>query len=125
MATLTGTTIGLWAFASAQTGMLIESQSENSKCKDKEIPDYKGDPVGISQWAETVTISQAGYVPATSAFTGTLASAMSITNTIYDHIQGSISGGTYLIKDVTRNRAAEDFQKITIGSVYYPLIATT
>ena len=99
MATSFGTTTGVFGIAAQQTGFLLESY-----------------------YNERIEISLDGYEPSTSAFSGTLASAISLATAPADHLIGAVTGGTYIVQSVTRSSSSEDYRRISVKAKYSPTI---
>ena len=71
---------------------------------------------------QPIEISLDGYAPSTSAFSGTLASAISLATAPDDHLIGAVTGGTYVVTGVTRSSTSEDFKRIAVKAKYSPTI---
>jgi hypothetical protein len=122
MATSFGTTTGLFGIAAQQTGFLLDSVSNDYAQDSKTVKNISGDDTGEAYYNERIEISLDGYAPSTSAFSGTLASAISLATTPDDHLIGAVTGGTYVITGVTRSSTSEDYRRISVKAKYSPTI---
>lgn len=122
MATSFGTTSGLFGIASQQTGFLLDSVSDDYAQDKKNVKNIAGDDTGSSYYNERIDITLDGWVPASSAWAGTLASALVSANTPADHLIGSTSGGTTIVEGVTRTATSEDYRRISVKALYSPTI---
>lgn len=122
MATSFGTTNGIFGIAAQQTGFLTDSISCDYSNDKKTVKNVTGDDTGSSYYNERIDITIDGYVPASSAFSGTLASLLSLVTAPDDHLIGSVSGGTTVVEGVTRTSTSEDFRRISVKAIYSPTI---
>jgi len=122
MATSFGTTTGLFGIAAQQTGFLLDSVSDDDAQDSKPAKNISGDDTGEAYYNERIEISLDGYAPSTSAFSGTLASAISLATAPADHLIGAVTGGTYIITGVTRSSTSEDYRRISVKAKYSPTI---
>ena len=122
MPTSFGTTTGLFGIAAQQTGFLLDSVSNDYAQDSKTVKNISGDDTGEAYYNERIEISLDGYAPSTSAFSGTLASAISLATTPDDHLIGAVTGGTYVITGVTRSSTSEDYRRISVKAKYSPTI---
>ena len=124
MATLLGATNGVFGIANAQTGFLLDSTSWAYSDDVKMIKNISGDDTGEAHYNERVEIQLSGFLPATSAFSGTLASSIALATVPTDHLIGSISAGMTIIQTITRNNSSEDYQRIELTAKYSPTIVS-
>ena len=124
MATLLGATNGVFGIANAQTGFLLDSTSWAYSDDVKMVKNISGDDTGESHYNERVEIQLSGFLPATSAFSGTLASSIALATVPTDHLIGSISAGLTIIQTITRNNSSEDYQRIELTAKYSPTIVS-
>jgi hypothetical protein len=122
MATSFGTTNVVFGIAAQQTGFLLDSVSNDYSQDSKTVKNISGDDTGEAYYNERIEISLDGYAPSTSAFSGTLASAISLATTPDDHLIGAVTGGTYVITGVTRSSTSEDYRRISVKAKYSPTI---
>jgi hypothetical protein len=122
MATSFGTTSGSFGIAAQQTGFLLDSVSDDYSQDSKTVKNITGDDTGEAYYNERIEISLDGYVPSTSPFAGTLASAISLATAPADHLSGAVTGGTYIVTGVTRSSTSEDFRRIAVKAKYSPTI---
>jgi hypothetical protein len=124
MATLLGATNGVFGIANAQTGFLLDSTSWAYSDDVKMVKNISGDDTGEAHYNERVEIQLSGFLPATSAFSGTLASSITLATVPTDHLVGSITAGLTIIQTITRNNSAEDYQRIELTAKYSPTIVS-
>ena len=124
MATLLGATNGVFGIANAQTGFLLDSTSWAYSDDVKMVKNISGDDTGEAHYNERVEIQLSGFLPATSAFSGTLASSIALATVPTDHLIGSISAGMTIIQTITRNNSSEDYQRIELTAKYSPTIVS-
>lgn len=122
MATSFGTTTSVFGIGSQQTGFLLDSVSDDYANDKKTCKNISGDDTGSSYYNERIDITLDGWVPSSSAFAGTLASALVLANTPADHLIGSTSGGTTVVEGVTRTATSEDYRRISVKALYSPTI---
>jgi hypothetical protein len=122
MATSFGTTTGLFGIAAQQTGFLLDSVSDDYTQDSKTVKNITGDDTGESYYNERIEISLDGFAPSSSAFSGTLASAIVLATAPADHLIGAVTGGTYVVTGVTRSSTSEDYRRIAVKAKYSPTI---
>ncbi len=122
MPTSFGTTNGVFGIAAQQTGFLLDSASYDYSQDSKTVKNITGDDTGESYYNERIEISLDGFEPSASAFSGTLASAISLATAPPDHLIGAVTGGTYIITGVTRSSSSEDYRRISVKAKYSPTI---
>lgn len=124
MATLLGATNGVFGIANAQTGFLLDSTSWAYSDDVKMVKNISGDDTGEAHYNERVEIQLSGFLPASTAFSGTLASSIALATVPTDHLIGSISAGMTIIQTITRNNSSEDYQRIELTAKYSPTIVS-
>jgi len=122
MATSFGTTTGVFGIAAQQTGFLLDSTSDDYMQDSKTVKNITGDDTGESYYNEKIEGTLDGWIPSTGAFTGTLASAISLATAPTDHLIGAVTGGTYVITGITRSNSSEDYRRISVKYKYSPTI---
>jgi hypothetical protein len=122
MATSFGTTTGVFGIAAQQTGFLLDSVSDDYTQDSKTVKNITGDDTGESYYNERIEISLDGFAPSSSAFSGTLASAIVLATVPADHLIGAVTGGTYVVTGVTRSSTSEDYRRIAVKAKYSPTI---
>jgi hypothetical protein len=122
MATSFGTTTGVFGIAAQQTGFLLDSVSDDYTQDSKTVKNITGDDTGESYYNERIEISLDGFAPSSSAFSGTLASAIVLATAPVDHLVGAVTGGTYVVTGVTRSSTSEDYRRIAVKAKYSPTI---
>ena len=119
-ANLLGTT-GNWGIPNDQSGILITDLSFDFSNQEKPVLDKGGEIIGFSFYQEKVEIKLSGLVAKTSPFSGKLGAPLTLANAFPAHLQLS-TGGTTLIKQVSRALNNEDFEKIDITATHYPFL---
>lgn len=114
---------GVFGVPAAETGIIIENISFNYSQDKKEVKDRTGNTSGVTYYNERVEVTFSGEIPATSAFSGTLAAQLTLLNTVPDHLKGAVTGGSTLIEEVSIDYGREDYQTIEVKAVIYPNIA--
>ena len=122
MATSFGTTTGLFGIAAQQTGFLLDSVADDYSQDSKTVKNISGDDTGESYYNERIEGTLDGYIPSTSAFSGTLASALTLATAPADHLIGAVTGGTYVVTGLTRSSTSEDYRRISVKYKYSPTI---
>jgi hypothetical protein len=122
MATSFGTTNGVFGIAAQQTGFLLDSVSDDYTQDSKTVKNITGDDTGESYYNERIEISLDGFAPSSSAFSGTLASAIVLATAPAEHLKGDVTGGTYVVTGVTRSSTSEDYRRIAVKAKYSPTI---
>lgn len=118
-ATLLGTT-GNWGITSDQSGIIIHDLSFEYSNQEKPVLDKGGEIIGFSFYQEKVEVKLSGLVPKTAAFTGKIAAALTLGNAIPAHTQAS--GGTTILKQISRSMNNEDFEKIELSATHHPFV---
>jgi hypothetical protein len=117
-----GSVNGLFGIAAQQTGFLLDSVSDDYTQDSKTVKNITGDDTGESYYNERIEISLDGFAPSSSAFSGTLASAIVLATAPADHLIGAVTGGTYVVTGVTRSSTSEDYRRIAVKAKYSPTI---
>lgn len=113
---------GSWGIASDEAGLIINSLGFSYSQDSQEIRNRVGDVVGVTKYNERTEISVDASVPAASAFSGALADELSLTNSIPDHLQGGVAGGTIVIEGIDVTHEAEGYKAISISAIHYPFV---
>jgi hypothetical protein len=119
-ATLLGTT-GNFGIPADESGIVIESLSLDYSVQDKPFLNKSGEITGLALWQEKYDVKLSGYVPKTGAYSGKLGAALALANAIPAHLQNS-TGGATIVMGISREIAAEDFEKIDITAVHHPFV---
>lgn len=122
MATSFGTTTGVFGIAAQQTGFLLDSSQSEYEQDSATVKSVVGDDTGESYFNERIMTTLEGWVPASGAFSGTLASSLTLATAPTDHLIGSVSGGTTIVQGITKGSTSEDFQRISVRTKYSPTI---
>lgn len=125
MPTLLGATNGVFGIPGQQTGFLLDSSSQAYSADEKTVKNITGDDTGISFYNEKIELSLGGFVPATSAFSGTISASIALATAPTDHLVGSISAGIFIAKTITKTQASEDYQKVELSVTYNPTIVAS
>jgi hypothetical protein len=122
MATLLGTTNGVFGITTAQTGFLLDGSSQTYEQDEKMVKNISGDDTGIAMYNERMQYSLSGFLPASSPFSGTIGALITLATAPADHLIGSMSGGKYITKNIVTTQAAEEYQRIELTGTYHPLM---
>jgi hypothetical protein len=117
-------TAAVFAIPSAESGLIVHNITYTEKQDRKELRNHTGEVTAVVFYNEVVEVKLDATLPTTSPFSGTLASALTLANTIPDHLKGSATGGSLLIDQVEVTLDAEDFKTISIEATYWPNIAS-
>jgi hypothetical protein len=112
---------GVFGITAAETGILADTATYSYSQESKVVRNVTGDTIGKTFYDERIEVSLSGFVPDTSAFTGTLAAAITLITTPIDYLKGSV-GTITIVDSVTRSHTSEDFQKLDITAMNHPLI---
>ena len=117
---------GIWGINSEQTGMIIEGMSYSFEDKSKDILNRTGNSTGTTRYDEKVKISLNGKIPKTGIFSGTLATSLTLGNslTAYNFLKGGATSGLSIIDNITVDASQEDYQSIKITATNYPNITS-
>ena len=121
-ATFLGTT-GNWGITNDETGILINDLSFDYSNQEKTVLDKSGEIIGLALYQEKVEVKLSGLVKKTSPFAGKIGAALALANAMPAHLLAA-SGGTTIIKQISRALNNEDFEKIDITATHYPFVAT-
>jgi hypothetical protein len=120
-ATFLGTT-GNWGIPQDETGIIITDLSFDYSNQEKVVLDKGGEIIGLALYQEKAEIKLSGLVKKTGPFAGKIGAALALTNAVPSHMQSS--GGTTIIKQISRALNNEDFEKIDITATNYPLVTS-
>lgn len=123
-ATATSFGDGVFGITNAETGIIIESITHDYSNSNKSIKDRTGNTTGISYYDEQIKVSLNGRVPKTSAFSGTLASSLTLGNTLSSFLKSGASSGLTLVEGITIDLANEDYRSIKISATNYPNVTS-
>lgn len=104
-----------------ETGIITDSVAWNYANESKVLRNGQGSTTGKAYYDERVEGSIAGYIPTSTAFATTLASAITLVTAPTDYLKGTI-GTTNIVETVARTHTLEDYQRIEVGFVNHPLI---
>jgi len=119
-ATLLGTT-GNWGIPQDEAGILITDLSFDFSNQEKPVLDKGGEIIGFSLYQEVVEVKISGLVSKDSPFSGKIGAAITLANTVPDHLQAA--GGTTILMQVSRALNNEDFEKIDLTARHYPFVS--
>ena len=122
-ATATSFGVGSWGITNVETGIIIESISQDYTNSNKSIKDRTGNTTGISYYDEQVKVSLNGRIPTTAAFSGTLAASLTLGNALSAYLKGGVTGGLTIVEGVTIDLNNEDYRSIKVTATFYPNIA--
>jgi len=120
-ATFLGTT-GNWGIPQDEAGIIITDLSFDYSNQEKTVLDRGGEIIGLALYQEKVEIKLSGLVKKTGPFAGKIGAALTLANAMPSHMQAS--GGTTVIKQISRSINNEDFEKIDITATNYPLVVS-
>ena len=121
-ATFLGTT-GNWGIPQDEAGIIITDLSFDYSNQEKMVLDKGGEIIGLALYQEKVEIKLSGLVAKTSPFSGKIGAALTLANSVPDHLQAA-SGGTTVTKQISRALNNEDFEKIDITATHYPTVVS-
>jgi hypothetical protein len=113
---------GLFGINSAETGFLIETITHAYQNKNKTVLDRTGNTIGYTAYDETVKVSLKGRVPKTGAFSGTLASSLTLGNSLSAYLKGGATTGLNIIESITIDLNNEDYRSISLECTNFPNI---
>ena len=113
---------GVWGIAAEETGFIIESVTHEFTQDQKSVKNRTGNDTGVTYYNEKVKVSLKGKIPATSAFSGTLAATLTLGNALDDYLKGGVSGGLTLVDGITVDFANEDYKGISLNATVWPSI---
>lgn len=122
-ATATSFGVGSWGITNVETGIIIESISQDYTNSNKSIKDRTGNTTGISYYDEQVKVSLNGRIPTTAAFSGTLAASLTLGNALSAYLKGGVTGGLTIVEGITIDLNNEDYRSIKVTATFYPNIA--
>jgi hypothetical protein len=120
MATLLGD--GVFGISAAETGIITHKIKYDYSHDTVELEDENNEVIGAAFSKEKVDISIDGKIPASSAFSSLLGVALTLINSIPDHLQGSITAGTTYLDGVSRETDKGEYHDISVKAVYRPSI---
>jgi hypothetical protein len=112
---------GVFGITAAETGILADTATYAYSQESKVVRNVTGDTIGKTFYDERIEVSLSGFVPDSSAFTGTLAATITLVTAPTDYLKGSV-GTITIVDSVTRSHTSEDFQKLDITAMNHPLI---
>lgn len=113
---------GSWGIGADETGIIIESISHNYSTEMKTIKNRTGNTSGVTYYDEKVKISLDGKVPSTSPFSGTIASSLTLGNSLSSYLKGGVSGGLTIVEGITIDLNQEDYKSFKLEATFYPNI---
>jgi len=112
-------TVGNFGVAADETGMIIESVSQESRSEMAYTRTRQGARQGLACYDESVLLRHRGLM-ATTGFSGKLAAALTLANTAALTHLNAASGGKTVCMGVTRERTIEGFETIEVASEALP-----
>jgi len=122
-ATLLGATNGVWGINAQQSGFLLDGSSQSYEQDEKMVKDIVGCDTGISMYNERINGTLTGYIPATSAFTGTIAATITLATAPTDYLIGNVTSGLYITKGINATQSNEDYRKLELNYTYNPTLS--
>lgn len=116
-------TAAVFGIPSAETGLILHNIAYSYKQDTKELRNHTGEVVGKTDYNERCEVKLDATLPSSSPFSGSLATALTLTNAIPDFFKGTASGGSLLIDEIEVELDAEDYKSISISCTYWPNIA--
>jgi hypothetical protein len=112
---------GVWGITNEETGIIIESISHNFTNSNKTIKDRTGNTSSVTYYDEMAKVSLKGKIPKTSAFSQTLATSLTLGNTLSAYLKGGNSG-LVIIENITIDMGNEEYRGISIDATNFPNI---
>ena len=120
-ASLLGTT-GNWGISQDEAGILITDLSFDFSNQEKPVLDKGGEIIGLALYQEMAEVKISALVSMDTPFSGKIGAALTLANTVPDHLQAT--GGTTILIQVSRTLNNEDFEKIDLTARHYPFVAS-
>lgn len=114
---------GVFGLGADETGLIIESVTHSYSNDQKTLKNRTGNTSSVTHYNEMVKISLDGKIPATSAFSGTIAASIVLGNALGSYLKGGVSGGLTVVDTVDVDMGQEEYRGIKIGATYYPNIS--
>ena len=118
-ATALGVT-GVWGLEHTETGVIQSDFTFDFSIQEKTVLTIQGEVQGLSLYGAKCELSFKGLVPKTSPFASKLGTALTLTNTLTDLMPSS--GGTTVIKGITKTGNYENFQEFDVKATNYPAL---
>ena len=113
---------GVWGIAEEETGFIIESVTHDFTQDQKTVKNRTGNDTGVTYYNEKVKVSLKGKIPATSAFSGTLAATLTLGNALDAYLIDGPNTGLVLVDTITIDYANEDYKGISLNATAWPCI---
>jgi hypothetical protein len=120
MATQFGT-LSPFGIPDFETGIITDSVSYSYSQESKVLKNKSGDTTGKTYFDEKAELSIGGYMPTSTPYATSLASAITLVTAVPDFFVGSVGTKT-LVESVTRTNSVEDFQRVEVSASHHPLI---
>jgi hypothetical protein len=94
-----------WGIANAQTGFILNNQDESTSATFLPALNIDGEETGFALFNSIVELTLDGEVPTATPFDVRLGAAVSIGNTIANHVNGSgsVGSGNFYLTSVRRS----------------------
>lgn len=102
-----------------ETGIITDNITYNYGQESKPVRSGSGDVIGKTYYDERIELSISGYIPSSSAYSTTLAAAITLVTAPTDYLKGSV-GGTTIVESITRTHSSEDYQRIEVSAMNHP-----
>ena len=110
-----------FGITTAQGGIIETSNSMNYSHEMKQLRNVGGDTTQLAFYDEKLEGTFSGFVPGTSPFTTSLASAVTLAVAPEDFFKGSV-GGLTIVNTIGRTNSVEEYKAIEVGILHYPLV---
>jgi hypothetical protein len=124
MATLLGAVNGLWGIAAQQTGFLLEESSQSYSAQKATVKNITGDDTGVSHFNEVCEVSLSGKIPATSGFSASISTVLTLATVPADHLIGTMTSGITIIESIEATQSAEDYRGLSLTASYSPTVTS-
>ena len=111
---------GVFGLTASETGIITHKVKYDYSHDEVELEDESNEVVGVAFTKEKVDISIEGKISAISAFSSVLGAALTLINSMPDHLQGSITAGTTYISGVSIEIDKGEYNDISVTAIYRP-----
>lgn len=116
-------TEGVVALA-AEAEMILQSITFDYSAETESLPNNVGNTISVTKYDEKVQVSMTAKASVTP-FTGVIGGELVLTNTVPEHLQGSVAGGTIVIDDINVQKMNKGYQDLNITATIYPYLITS
>jgi hypothetical protein len=112
-------TVGVFGVAADETGMIIESVSQESRGEMVYTRTRQGARQGLALYDESILMRHRGLMASTAPFSSKLAAVLTLANAAGGtHL--NVTGGKAVCMSVTRERQIEGFETLEVASEQLP-----